>query len=956
MQAPIPSDEQQRLRAVNDCNLLDTPPERAYDRIARLASQLFSVPIAAVSLIGEDRQFFKSIVGLNIRETHRDIAFCSHAILSRDPLVVLDARKDPRFSDNPMVTGEPGIRFYCGAPMETAHGLRIGTVCVIDTKPRQELAEESLKLLTELAAQTMSEISHRQREIHLAKTATVLFERERELERERHLRQESEIRTDLALEAGRMGSWDWDATSGRFSASLLMQQLFGLGEKEVPTWRNWFQRVHPEDRTSTINLLRHAARTLESFEPEFRVSYKGKVRWVAVKGRTFRTNDGKLQGAKGVCWDVTDRRLSEERLRESEEIFRGISVSCPAGIFQADLNGHVSYANPRVQEIWAMKQEELRGLGWITRLHPEDANALLDTWLAANRAGREFEREYRLLMPDQSVRWVHGRATVIRDRTGAPIATVGTVDDITERKRLEHEQHTNQELTRRILDSSADCIKVLDLEGRLQLMSPGGIRALGITDLPALLGKKYFELWKEPKDRTAAEEGFQMALAGGTGSFQGYFPGINGEMRWWDTAFNPIVGQTGMPERILAVSRDMTELRRASEEQERARRLAEEANQAKSLFLANVSHELRTPLNGVLATTEVLMSSPLDNEQQELAQTIRHSGEALLRLVDDLLDLGRMEAGKLSCRSEAFDLKRTIDQAVALVAKTAFERGLTLSVKYLNPIPELLLGDEARLRQILINYLNNALKFTERGSISIQVRAEKLQGGGKQLQIAVRDTGSGISEEAQVDLFKPFKQVDGSTTRKHGGLGLGLAISARLAEAMGGSVGLKSAVGRGSTFWVRLPLLVAEQPIESVAAPVKFEPVQLEHLQVLVAEDNVINQKVTLQLLAKLGCDSDLAPNGEVAVQMFRQKRYDLVLMDCQMPEVDGYEAARQIRGMEQSDALNRTPIVALTAHGMAGDKERSLASGMDDHLVKPLSLMALRNALEKWRTVAALQ
>ncbi len=899
MKAPLAHNEQERLQALDRCQLLDTPPEESYDRITRVAAQLFSTPISSVTLVAKDRQFLKSTVGLEVRETERDIAFCAHAILEEEPLVVLDARLDPRFSDNPLVTGEPGIRFYCGAPIKTPDGFRVGTLCVVDTKPRTAVPEQLISLLRGLAAQASTEIEHRHEGFRLAHTFAALLERERELEQERQLRHNSEIRAELALEAGNMGSWEWEAASRQVTLSPVMQRLFGyIGRDTTPRYFKWLERIHPEDRKPIAELIRSADKRCGIFTLEFRViPFRGSVRWLALKGRYRRDGDDRLAGANGVCWDITERRKAEEELRASEEVFRGISSSSPVGIFQADLNGRVCYVNPRNLEIWSLTEEEILGSGWISRVHPEDARSVVDGWIQANAEGRSYDKEYRLLLPDGTVRWVYARSSILHDRTGVPIGTVGTLDDITERKRLEEERHASQELTRRILDSSADCIKVLDLEGHLLSMSPGGQRALGIADIQPLIGREYFSLWKNGRDREAAKTAFRAAIKGGVGSFQGFFPRVNGELRWWDTVFSPIVDRTGRPERILAVSRDMTELRRASAEQEKARELAEEANRAKSLFVANVSHELRTPLNGVLGMTELLLASQLTPEQQELATTVKQSGTALLALVNDLLDLGRVEAGKLDCKRASFDLRSMVSQAVALMAPAAKEKRLELTVDYPDSVPKLLVGDGDRIRQIVINYLHNALKFTDQGRISVEVRAEQ-SADAIDVLIAVRDTGKGIPKEAQAHLFTPFRQVDASSTRKHGGIGLGLALSKRIAEVMGGSVGLMSKLGEGSTFWARLPLTLAEKrgAADQFSEQDDAKDTTPEAPRVLVAEDNTINQKVVLQFLKKLGCVPDMASDGAVAVRLFEQNTYDLVLMDCQMPELDGYQATERIR------------------------------------------------------------
>ncbi len=407
-----------------------------------------------------------------------------------------------------------------------------------------------------------------------------------------------------------------------------------------------------------------------------------------------------------------------------------------------------------------------------------------------------------------------------------------------------------------------------------------------------------------------------------------------------------------------AFNRMVARLGEKTDELVEAATTAERANKAKSQFLANMSHEIRTPMNGVLGNVEILKASPLSDQQSRIVETVHSSATTLLEIIDEILDFSKIEAGRLQLHCEPLDVRHLANEQVEFFGEQSRKKGLQMRALVPTDLPSPLVGDPVRLRQVLTNLISNAIKFTHAGEILVGLSIVGEREDRVHIQFEVEDTGSGIPADVLDDIFAAFTQADASTTRRFGGTGLGLAICKQLVEMMGGAIGVDSEVGRGSRFWFTVPLQRANAPdlrLEPKASLARPKEIGLDEMQpinahILLAEDNLINQNVACTALEQLGCTVDLATNGKEAVKAANSRHYDLVLMDCMMPEMDGFDATRTIREAEKaSGEQRRIPIIALTANALSSDRENCLAAGMDDHIGKPFRMMELQERLLKW-------
>ncbi len=547
----------------------------------------------------------------------------------------------------------------------------------------------------------------------------------------------------------------------------------------------------------------------------------------------------------------------------------------------------------------------------------------------------------------------------VRDAQGGPRGGVIVLRDVTARKHAEDELHRSRERFALAVEGSRDGLWDWDVIRAEVYFSPRWKAMIGYEDHEI---SNRFEEWSSrlhPEDRDRALQAVDDYFKGRSAeySLEHRLRHKDGSYRWILARGVAVRDAAGKISRMAGSHADVTARREEEEELRRAKAAAEQANRAKSEFLANISHELRTPVNGILVPAELMLAAPLLPGQCEHLKDVESSAHVLLTVIDDLLTFASMETGKLQLTANDFTLRPALDKALKRLALRAEAKGLTLTWKVDADVPDRLIGDWPRLSQVILHLTDNAIKFTANGEAVVSIKRAKGEGGrGIDIRpifhFEVKDTGIGVAPDKQKMIFEPFVQGDGSNSRTFGGTGLGLALSARLVEAMDGRIWVESTPGRGSVFQFDIPLGVAPD----VAVPEQCEGISTSPsnlprlgrpLRLLIAEDNALNQKMSVALIQKLGCSATVACDGAEALAALGRESFDAVLMDVQMPGMDGIEATGRIRAGEAGTG-RRLPIIALTAHALKGDRERCLEAGMDAYLSKPVSFRDLYLVLAK--------
>ena len=890
---------------------------------------------------------------------------------------------------------------------------------------------------------------------------------------------------EFAQSAGGFGVFELNLVTGMIKGTSLFFELIGLECRDMSLRREeWLASIHPEDLEGVVQALSEAVATGSGYETEYRtLTASGEVRWLAGRGQVLLGGEGYDSRAIGTITDITERKELEDKLHSATESLNIAQTAAGVATFDFDFRRNTRICSDNFRELLgippAISLEDLNRT--LSRVHPDDFARVRSAPLETTPASPYYRCEYRVLLDSGVERWLGEKAKVVRAPSGEVERITGALIDISDLKRTKAALGSVEIRLERALRGTQDGLWEIDL---LTNVSWYGLRfgeLLGYSVEELGSSHEQFANLIHPEDR----ERVALALDNHLEHRAVYDLEFRvrhkaGHYEWMRARGQAERAADGTPLRLAGAMQLVTDRKLAEQASLDAKLTAEAANRAKSSFLANLSHEIRTPMNGVLGMSQILAETSLDSTQREYLDIIRGSAKALLSLINGVLDLSKIEADRLELENVEFDLVHMIYETVAATALQTAAKGIELIVTLETEVPVLVRADPVRLRQVVLNLLGNAVKFTHEGHISIRVANRAAANARASLTIEVTDTGIGIPADRIDRLFKSFSQVDSSTTRHYGGTGLGLSIVKRLAELMGGEVGVRSEVGRGSTFWVRIEVdVVQEQPtrqplglgrkilivddipaardslvsklglyqydtiavggVDEALERLAREPFDLvladelmpirggldllkalrtdarhAHLpfilmslfgaehdtaereyhpdaiglkpiravllanlvdqvltgktphapsiktsqqalpkfrgnKILLVEDNPVNQRVAQRILQNLAAEVTIANNGAEALERIADANFDAVLMDCQMPVMDGFTATRRIRELELSSGAKRLPIIALTANVMSEDREKCLAAGMDAHLGKPIEPAQVIEALGRF-------
>ena len=742
----------------------------------------------------------------------------------------------------------------------------------------------------------------------------------------------------------------------RFDTSNLIEYISPsvrqLGyEPDALIGRSLVDFTHPDDQDRARQrwVKTFAGQTIPFEEQGATRALRADGEWVWLQGNPspILNDKGEVIGALTALRDISARKRAIDALAESEARYRLLAETSRDVVLRANAAGIILYASPAAS-LFGYDPESLVGRDCFDLVHPDDVaytKSRVARVMDPAGGGRvDGASEFRVRHADGHYVWVEGNPAVTRDERGRPNGFTDSLRDISGRRAVQADLQASEARYRMLADNATDLILQITPDCQIVYASPA-CRQLGYA-AEDMIGRSALD-FLHPKDRPAASARLYQVMAD--------MPRPPVQLRanrlmrkgggsvWMEASPALIRDASGQLQFVLLLLRDVTERKRMEDELRRKSAEAEAATVAKSEFLANMSHEIRTPLTGIIGFAGLLEGvEGLPPDAVTYANRISRSSRTLLSVVNDILDFSKLEAGQIELNPQPFAPESFLQETVELIQDQATRKGLAVAVQWDGPAPDAITADSARVRQVLLNLLSNAVKFTERGGVTVKAAYDRDRSG--VLRLSVCDTGPGISAESASRLFQRFSQIDGSASRQHGGSGLGLAISKAMAELMGGEIGLESEVGRGSDFWftVAAPLAV---PLPSLEAPAP-QPV-VRPSRILVVDDVAVNRELVRAMLGALGHEIIEAASGAEAIDVARAAAFDLILMDLQMPGMDGLAATRAIRG---ESVLNQsTPVVALSANVLPTHLEACWGAGMNDHIAKPIDPVELMSKVCRW-------
>jgi len=1032
-----PDSEYKRLDALKSYKILDSLPEQEYDAITRLASYICQTPIALITLLDNERQWFKSKIGIDIDQTSIEDSFCRYTILGDDLLEVSDTQADDRFANNRFVTNEPGIRFYAGAPLTDEDGYRLGSLCVIDNVPHT-LTQEQRDALKILSREVISHLTLRRQKRELEASVLQmqefynLFNSSPDIHCITDKQGIIEVVNNTFTRitgyepADIIGKPLWHFfinnskgnTTADFKRSLLQNKQVDLqtlidNKYGETRWINWclsnnegkwyingrdntqqkkvraeleqlslvankisngvaiadaenkmiwvnaaFTKItdyelddvkgkqlsdvlggdynNPEVLTKTEELLK----SKKPFEYELQIETKtGKGLWLSIISSVILNSAGEVEKYIKILINITPRKLAEHDLN----ILSFAARKSPSGILIRDKNSAVVWMNEAFEKITGFTLAEMKGKMFGKMLLGKDSDvAVFEKARDMASKNRPYELELKIYRKDKTPLWIYLSNSPMFNETGDLDRQVGVIVDITERKAAE-QQLTMLSL---VASNSLSGMIINDGEGKIEWVNEAftHITGYGLDDVKhrhlgdVLKGELTdISIIEKARELSRKKQSFEVDLL---------VYRKDGQPLWISVINSVILNNDGKIDKYVEVVIDITAKKKAELELIATKEEALQLGRAKEMFVSVMSHEIRTPLNAIIGISRLLNENEALPSQKENLDILKFSSNNLMMLINDVLDFTKIETGNIQLEKAEVNLREIVHGVVATLQIKSLEKNIYIHTHIDDDIPEIVTGDSTRIMQILLNLTSNAVKFTEKGGVDIDLKAIEQNAQSVRIRFAVSDTGIGIAADNINSIFDAWKQAESNTTRKYGGTGLGLAISKRLVTLHDSRINVDSIVGTGSTFWFTISF---DKVIEhSDNKKDKLE--ETLNLHALVVDDNQINRLLINKVLKKWGATADFAENGLEAVEKIKaNKNYDVVLMDIHMPKMGGLEATKLIREMPET-YFRQLSIIALTASMLNSQMSNIEGAGMNDYILKPFEPKILFEKLSRYQ------
>ena len=931
LMAPLPdlksqkkqANEIYRLAVLRSYGVLDSPVDSAFDALTRLVARLFDVPIVLISLMDEERQWFKSSIGFDVCETARDVSFCRHVVEDGAPLVVPDAREDARFADNPLVTGAPHVRFYAGAPLRAPEGVTLGTLCLIDTETR-EFSDEDRAQLSELAA--------------------LVVDRMKLQHNERLYRSLIEGSSDLITVFDELDNVTYQCP--------LFASHFGYQSQEFDR-QKMLELVHPDDQAGmNERYQKMMVEKCDAAPHRFRFLHRdGSWRILEAHGR-YELENPEIGGIVWAARDVTQRVQMEEQLNRSENLFAAMFEQSSLGMALVAPDGSFLRINRTFSELTGIARDQMSAHHYRDIMRPDDVAASTENARRLLQGEiKSLDLERPLFHQNGESRWAQFNVSRVEDEIRGDYLLV-QVQDIEERRRQNERLrllesvavHANDA----ILITAAEPIEAEDNGPTILYANEAYLKMSGYA-LDEVIGKTP-RIMQGPNTEPEARAEIRNALKRWKPvvvELLNYTKG--GTPFWVELSIVPIADERGWYTHWVSIQRDVTArkesealLIRACDEADRARDEAEAANRAKSEFLSRMSHELRTPLNAILGFGQLLELEEQNENNRESTEQILKAGRHLLELINEVLDISRIETGRMSMSLETVSVAEVARETLDLVRAMAAQYGISLRAEALFNSPVSVVGDRRRVKQVLLNVVSNAIKYNRAGgsvTLSLEaVEANANEENCERVRLCVTDTGIGIAPEKVERLWVPFDRLGAETTSVEG-TGIGLALSHRLAQAMNGRLDVRSET-QGSTFWLELPRAMPLAQLSdgdwSGITPAT-SPAVTTRWVALYIDDNLPNVQLVQGILARRPEVRLLtALQGALGLELAQQHCPDVILLDLHLPDINGDEILRRLRA--NPDTRN-IPVVIISADATPGQTERLLQAGANEYLSKPFDI-----------------